>query len=847
MQNSTDWLSEPFTPTASTGLTSGQAKQRLAQYGSNTFRTDPGKALVLQFLARFKNPLVLILLAASAVSAFSGELTNFILISSMVLMSVTLDFVQEYRANAAAEKLRNSVALRARVWRDNQAQEIPVNVVVPGDLVLLQAGDLVCADGRIVEARDFFVNQALLTGEPYPVEKHAILEQAQSTNLQEASHAAFMGTSVISGVARLQVVHTGTLTALGQIADRISRPATPTSFELGSRRFGMMILRLTLLMVMFVLFANAAFGKPWMESFLFAVALAVGLTPELLPMVISVTLARGAMRMAKQDMIVKRLTAIQELGSMDVLCTDKTGTLTEARIGLAKSIDPLGQHSDAALRFAYLNSYFESGLKNPLDQAILTRQDIDTAGWKKIDEVPFDFERRCVSVLLEQPSGKRLLIAKGAPDQMLQLCTRYTDNGISYPIDSAAHNTICQQYHALESEGYRVLGVAWRDAPSDLLHAAVDDERELILAGFVAFLDPPKMSAAPVLAALQRSGVNIKVVTGDSALVTAHVCRELNLHVDNTLTGEEIQALDDRALQARVQSTTLFCRVNPAQKERVIVALRACGHVVGYLGDGINDAPSLHAADVGLSVDTAVDVAKAAADIILLKPNLNVIHLGVLEGRRTFGNVMKYIMMGTSSNFGNMFSMAGAALFLPFLPMLPTQILLNNVLYDLSEVPIPLDEVDAEQMRTPRVLDLDFIRRFMLVVGPVSSLFDFLTFYLMLALLNANEALFQTGWFVESLCSQVLVIFIIRTRGHPLQSHAHPLLVLTSLSVVAVAITLPFTPLGAYFGFTPPPLRFYLLLAVMLIVYLVMVECIKRVFYRWADRQPSPLMSSRNT
>ena len=415
MQNSTAWLSQPFTPTAPTGLTSGQAQVRLAQYGPNTFRTDAGKALVLQFLARFKNPLVLILLAASAVSAFSGELTNFILISSMVLMSVTLDFVQEYRANAAAEKLRDSVALRARVWRDNQAKEIPVTDVVPGDLVLLQAGDLVCADGRIIEARDFVVNQALLTGEPYPVEKHAMLEQTQRTDLQEASHAAFMGTSVISGVARLQVVHTGTLTALGQIADRISRPATLTSFELGSRRFGMMILRLTLLMVMFVLFANAAFGKPWMESFLFAVALAVGLTPELLPMVISVTLARGAIRMAKQDMIVKRLTAIQELGSMDVLCTDKTGTLTEARIGLAKSIDPMGQTSDAALRFAYLNSYFESGLKNPLDEAILTRPGIDTAGWKKIDEVPFDFERRCVSVLLEHPMGNRLLIAKGAP------------------------------------------------------------------------------------------------------------------------------------------------------------------------------------------------------------------------------------------------------------------------------------------------------------------------------------------------------------------------------------------------------------------------------------------------
>ncbi|PWU30656.1 magnesium-translocating P-type ATPase [Pseudomonas sp. RW407] len=816
------------------GLSASEARERLARFGPNAFHRLRGRSMLRQYLSRFRNPLVLILLAASAVSAFSGELVNFTIIATMVLLSVTLDFVQEYRANAAAEKLQQSVAVRTSVLRDGAPLEVAVTDVVPGDLVLLSAGDMVPADGLVLEARDFFVKQALLTGEPYPVEKHPERPPASATELAEASNAVFMGTSVISGSARVRLVRTGARTAIGAISDSIARPSPPTSFELGTRRFGLLIMRLTMLMVLFVLLVNTAFHKPWLESFLFAVALAVGLTPELLPMVVSVTLSRGALRMARKQMIVKRLSAIQDLGSMDVLCTDKTGTLTEAVIHLERYVDPLGRPSARVLERAYFNSFFETGLKSPLDEAILANRQVEPGNWRKIDEVPFDFERRRVSVLIDN-GQTRWLVVKGAPDDVLGLCTHYESGpeAAARPLDETAQAAVHGQYHALEQEGLRVLGIAWRPVPRDHPHARVDDESALVLAGFVAFLDPPKASAGAALAALARVGVGIKIVTGDSDLVTRHVCGQLGVPVRGLLTGKEIAGMDDQALRARVETANLFCRVNPGQKERVLRALRARGHVVGYLGDGINDAPSLHVADVGLSVDSAVDVAKEAADMILLKHDLHVLLSGVLEGRRTFGNVMKYIMMGTSSNFGNMFSMAGAALFLPFLPMLPTQILLNNTLYDLSEIAIPLDKVDTRDIRHPQVLDLDFIRNFMLIIGPISSVFDFLTFYVMLHVLQAGEKLFQTGWFVESLCTQVLVIFIIRTRGNPLRSRAHPLLTMTSLAVVALAIALPFTPPGRYFGFVPPPTMFYALLGGMVLAYLLAVEFAKRWFYRW--------------
>jgi len=817
------------------GLSAAEAEARLARYGPNLFRGRQDKSLLRQYIARFKNPLVIILLVASAVSAFTGEVTNFLIIGCIVLLSVTLDFVQEYRANAAAEKLRESVAIRSIVFRDGKPLEVAVSQVVPGDVVLLAAGDLIPADGRVLEAHDLFVKQALLTGESYPVEKRPGTLPDTATDLQEATNAVFMGTTVISGSATMLAVGTGSATAIGEIADSISRQALPSSFELGTRRFGMLIMRLTVLMVMFVLLVNILFHKPWLESFLFAVALAVGLTPELLPMVVSVTLSRGALRMAKQHMIVKRLAAIQDLGSMDVLCTDKTGTLTEAKIRMERHVDADGRPSERVLELAYLNSFFETGLKSPLDEAILEHRHIEVGAWKKIDEIPFDFERRCISVLLDN-GARRWLVVKGAADEIVGLCTHCEAEGagVQRHLDEAALAAVHARHHALEEEGFRVLGIAWRQVPLDHPHAIVGDETELVLAGFAAFLDPPKESAASALEALRAAGVAIKIVTGDSDLVTRHVCAQLKIPVTGLLTGKEIAQMDEHALRARVETTNLFCRVNPSQKNRIILALKARGHVVGYLGDGINDAPSLHSADVGLSVDSAVDVAKEAADMILLKPDLHVLHAGVLEGRRTFGNIMKYIMMGTSSNFGNMFSMAGASLFLPFLPMLPTQILLNNILYDVSEIPIPLDEVDAGEILKPRVLDLNFIRNFMLVIGPVSSLFDFLIFYIMLAVLQADEKLFQTGWFVESLCTQVLVIFIIRTRGNPLKSRAHALLTATSLAVVALAVLLPFTPLGSHFGFVPPPAKFYFILGAMVLGYLVVVELAKQGFYRWS-------------
>ena len=834
--------------TTAPGLTSAEAAERLARFGPNQLKARRQSAL-LQFLSRFRNPLVLILLAASAISAATGDVTSATVVAVMVLLSVILDFVQEHRAGQAAEKLATQVALNVQVLRDGQPQQRPAAELVPGDVVLLSAGDLIPADAQVLEAKDFFVNQALLTGEPYPVERHAGAPTDDAAWDAEADSAIFMGSSVVSGSARALVMRTAKRTAIGQIATSLEKPPPPTAFEIGTRRFGLLIMRLTLLLVLFTLLVNVAFHRPLLESFLFAVALAVGLTPELLPMVVSVTLARGAMRMAAQKVIVKRLTAIQDMGAMDVLCTDKTGTLTEAKIRLEKHVDPQGNESDRVLELAYLNSFFESGLKSPMDDAILAHQHIDVSGWTKIDEVPFDFERRRVSVLVER-GADRLLIVKGAPEDVLRLCTHYECDSCLRPpdgrqqpktFDTEAQAQVRALFDRLGADGFRVLAVATKREPETLVDAVVDDESELVLAGFAAFLDPPKASAKPALQALAASGVAVKIITGDNEQVARHVFGELGIPVTGVLTGAEIGAMNDDALRARVEDVNLFARANPQQKNRVLLALKARGHVVGYMGDGINDAPSLHTADVGISVDSAVDVAKQAAAMILLENDLNVLYAGIREGRRTFGNVMKYIMMATSSNFGNMFSMAAATLFLPFLPMLPLQILLNNFLYDLSELPIPLDNVDEQDLARPRRWDMAFIRDFMVCIGPISSIFDFLTFWLLLKVLHADETLFHTGWFVESLATQVLVIFVIRTRGRPFASRPHPALLLTSLGIVGVAMVLPFTPLAGMLGFTPLPPEFFGLLAGLMIVYLVLVEIVKRWFYRrLAQRQGAP-------
>ena len=828
------------------GLSSAEAAGQLKQHGPNRLQPATQRAVALQFLTHFKNPLVLVLLAASAVSALTGDVTGALIIGVIVLMSVTLDFVQAYRAGRAAEQLALQVAVTATVLGDGRPRELPVTELVPGDVVLLSAGNLIPADARVLEADDFFVNQAQLTGEPYPVEKKAQAPQAKIETATEAQaamaapddwalesvDAVFMGSTAVSGSARVRIGRTGSATTLGQIAVSLSEKAPPTAFEIGTRRFGMLIMRLTVMLVLFTLLVNVALHRSLLESFLFAVALAVGLTPELLPMVVSVTLTRGALRMAALKVIVKRPSAIQDMGAMDVLCTDKTGTLTEAKIRLERHVDASGQDNANVLAQAYLNSYFESGLKSPLDDAILAHEDIDVSGWTKIDEVPFDFERRRVSVLVQRASTRRLVV-KGAPEDVLRLCTHYQNaTGDTVALDGTTRTRINALYDSLGEEGFRVLGIAWRDVPLDHPHAVVSDESALVFAGFAAFLDPPKASAGDALRAMAASGVAVKIVTGDNERVTRHVCTQLGVPIEGVLTGTEVEALHDDALRARVEGVNLFCRVNPSQKNRVILALKARGHVVGYLGDGINDAPSLHTADVGISVEGAVDVAKQAAAMILLERDLMVLHQGILEGRRTFGNVMKYIMMATSSNFGNMFSMAAATLFLPFLPMLPLQILLNNLLYDVSEITLPMDNVDAEDLAQPKRWDMGFIRNFMLTIGPISSLFDFLTFYLLLSLFNAHESLFHTGWFVESIATQVLVIFVIRTRRNPLRSHPNQWLVLTSLAVVVTAMLLPFSPLAPYLGFTALPLSFFGLLMPLLIAYLLAVEGGKQWFYR---------------
>jgi Mg2+-importing ATPase len=820
--------------TTPAGLRDAEARQRLAQYGANDALSRRRRPLWRQVLDRFANPLILILLFAGGLSAWTGEVTSFLIITVIILLSVVLDVVQQLRAENAVEALRRTVGLQAQVFRDGQEETIPVEQLVPGDAVRLAAGDIVPADCRLLETRDLFVNQALLTGEPYPVEKRAGDLSESASDVASAENFLFMGTSVISGSATAVVCRTGRATELGGLAGTLVSQRPPDAFEHGIRRFGLLMLRFTVFLVLFVLAANVLFQRPWLESLLFALALAVGLTPELLPMVVTVTLANGAKRLAKRRVIVKRLAAIHDLGAMDVLCTDKTGTLTESRIRLVRHLDAGGADSEDVLRLAYLNSAFESGIKSPLDEAIVSHQNLDIGAWRKVDEVPFDFERRRVSVLVDDGTA-RLLIVKGAPEDIIRLSAEYVAaGGARRTLDDAMRATLLKQFERLGEEGYRVLAVASRSVERTHDDAVVGDEAALTFAGFAVFVDPPKPDAAAAIQALARSGVEVKILTGDNERITCHICNGLGVPVKGVLTGRELSGMSQEALRARLASVNLFCRVTPQQKERILLALKGIGSVVGFLGDGINDASALHAADVGISVDSAADVAKEAADLVLLEHDLGVVHDGVIEGRRTVENVSKYILMGASSNLGNMFSMAGAALFLPFLPMLPTQVLLNNLLYDVSEVGVPFDNVDEEALQRPVHWDIRFIERFMLVLGPVSSLFDFLTFFALLWLFGAGAAAFQTGWFIESLATQALVIFVIRTRRPPWLSRPHPLLASLSIGVVLVGLLITLTPLGSLFGFVLPPAGFYLFLIATVAAYLLLVEAAKRLYYRHA-------------
>ena len=777
--------------TTPAGLDTAEVQSRLATYGPNDAATVKRSPLWLQFLARFRNPLVIILLVASGLSAATGDVASFVIVVTIVTISMTLDFVQEVRAQNAVEALRRSVAVQATVRRDGASLSVPIDQLVPGDIVELIAGDLVPADSRLLESRDLFVNQALLTGEPYPAEKQASDAASGAENPAGASNAVFAGTSVISGTATIVICRTGGRTALGHLATSLAEKPPATAFAVGIRRFGMLIMRLTVLMVLFVLVVNISFHRPVLESLMFALALAVGLTPELLPMIVTVTLARSAMELSKRKVIVKRLSAIHDLGAMDVLCTDKTGTLTEATIKLVRAIDGRGAESQRAYAYAYINSQFESGMKSPLDEAILAAHPFDMTGWRKIDEVPFDFERRRVSVLVEH-DAKRRLIVKGAPEDLLRLSGRYEDaDGEEQPLDAETRRAFEATLDALGAQGFRALGIASRAVDASHETAAITDESDLVFSGFAVFLDPPKASAGATIQAMAAAGISVKVLTGDNELVTRHVFAEIGVPVTGVLTGDALTHLSDEALIGQLPRVNLFCRVNPQQKHRILLALKRLGHVVGFMGDGINDAPALHAADVGISVDGAADVARAAADLILLEHDLSVVREAVVHGRSTVQNVSKYVLMGSSSNFGNMFSMAGAALFLPFLPMLPIQILLNNLLYDVSEIAIPFDRVDPEAIARPVKWDVKLIERFMLVFGPVSSVFDFLTFYALLHLFGAGEALFQTGWFIELITTQVLVVFAIRTRRPFFRSRPHGFLVAMALGAVAVAIVLP--------------------------------------------------------
>jgi len=818
--------------TTPVGLDTAEVRSRLATYGPNDAATVKRSPLWLQFLARFRNPLVIILLVASGLSAATGDVASFFIVVTIVTISMTLDFVQEVRAQNAVEALRRSVAVKTTVRRNGASLSVPIDQLVPGDIVELIAGDLVPADSRLLESRDLFVNQALLTGEPYPAEKQAGDAALGAENPAGASNAVFAGTSVISGTATIVVCRTGGRTALGHLATSLAEKPPATAFAVGIRRFGMLIMYLTVLMVLFVLVVNISFHRPVLESLMFALALAVGLTPELLPMIVTVTLARSAMELSKRKVIVKRLTAIHDLGAMDVLCTDKTGTLTEATIKLVRAIDGRGVESERAYAYAFVNSQFESGMKSPLDQAILAAHPFDMTGWSKIDEVPFDFERRRVSVLVEH-DAKRRLIVKGAPEDLLRLSARYEGaDGEERPLDAETRRAFEATLDALGAQGLRALGIASRAVDASHETAAITDESDLVFSGFAVFLDPPKASAGATIQAMAAAGISVKVLTGDNELVTRHVFAEIGVPVTGVLTGDALTQLSEEALIGQLSRVNLFCRVNPQQKLRILLALKRLGHVVGFMGDGINDAPALHAADVGISVDGAADVARAAADLILLEHDLSVVREAVVHGRSTVQNVSKYVLMGSSSNFGNMFSMAGAALFLPFLPMLPIQILLNNLLYDVSEIAIPFDRVDPEATARPVTWDVKLIERFMLVFGPVSSVFDFLTFYALLHLFGAGEALFQTGWFIESITTQVLVVFAIRTRRPFFRSRPHGFLVAMALGSVAVAVVLPLLAVGRWFGFVAPPPLFFVYLIGATAAYLVLVEITKGFFYR---------------
>ena len=787
---------------------------------------------MIAFLRFFANPLVLILLAASAISIALGDPLGGSIIIAIVLLSVIVNFYVEFQARHAVADIARQVARTAAVLRDGRELELPIAELVPGDIVRLSAGDLAPADGRLLEAKDLHVRESALTGESLPVDKTANDLPTGQHSIADAGNSVFLGTAVQTGIGTAVIVRTGKDTAFGEIAQRLATRPPETEFGRGIRHFGLMITRVIMLLVLFVLLVNILLHRPFLESFLFSVALAVGMTPEMMPMIITITLAQGARRMAGKKVLVKQLSAIEDFGSIEILCSDKTGTLTEGEIALDRHVDPQGRDSDDVLRFVYLNSYFQSGIKSPLDDAVLKYQRPAIVEYEKVDEIPFDFNRKRLSVVVRR-GGENLLIAKGEAESIFEVCGTVIIDGAPQPFDESRRAQAAETFKKLSAGGYRCMGVAVRKVEPQSAYPLAA-EREMTLTGFAAFLDPPKEGISAVLAALKANGVSVVVMTGDNQYVTRKVAQDVGLPVDNILTGSQVDTMDDAALAYQAEHGAIFARVSPEQKNRVILGLKARGHVVGYIGDGINDAPSLHTADVGISVMNGVEVAKDAAKIILLEKDLAVLNEGVIEGRRAFANIMKYVIMGTSSNFGNMFSMAAASLFLPFLPMLPTQILLNNFLYDTSQVAVPGDNVDPALLHRPKRWQIGFIRQFMTIIGPISSLYDFLTFGVLLWMFHAftNAALFRTGWFVESLVTQTLVVFVIRTAGNPFRSRPSGRLLAAVIGISTAGALLPYTPLGALLGFIPLPLALLGAISLLALTYLCLVQAVKTWFYR---------------
>ena len=807
------------------GLSSSEAEGRLQRFGANQLAQAPNGAWLRGIARRLLNPLVAMLLVAAAIAGATGDLISFILIALVVILSTGFDLLQEHRANATAEALRSSIALRVEVRRDGAFVERPATALVPGDLVRLTAGDLVPADGRLLEANSLQVNESVLTGEAFPVRKRA--DAGSDEQPADANEAVFSGTAVVAGSATMLVVDTGADTRFGAIARSLVHEDPPTAFERGIQKLGLLIVRLTVFLVLFVLLAHIALGRPPLQSFLFAMALAVGLTPELLPMIITVALARGAERLAQRKVIVKRLSAIHDLGQMDVLCTDKTGTLTEARIRLVGHPGSSGTDDERVLILAAINARFETGLKSPLDQALLDHvQDHAFDAWSKVDELPFDFERRCVSVLADE-SGKRLEIIKGAPEAVLALSNMVLDqDGSILPLEKPRREALAQIAHDQSSQGLRLLGVAFRPAQGcERIDPA--SERDFTFAGYCAFIDPPKPSATSAIARLAANGIAIKIISGDAPEVVEHLVSELGLSLSRLLCGDQIAHLSDAALAVRARHTDLFARVTPDQKTRIVKALQHGGHTVGFIGDGINDAPAIKAADAGLSVDGATDVAREAADMILLDSDLNVLADGVAEGRRTYANILKYIRMGTSSNFGNMLTMAIASLWLPFLPLTPLQVLINNLLYDFSQVGLPFDRADSADLAVPHAWDMHALLRFTVVMGLLSSAFDFATFALLLGPLHADVGQFRAGWFVESMATQILVVLVIRTAGPAWHSAPQKMLVTSAALGLFAAVLLPLSPAAGLLGFGLLPFGTAAAITALVAAYLATAECLK--------------------